>query len=81
MALALFAFDRRHWLNDKTAMDEIGELSARPARFRERVEGVLAAPGHGPEALRASVGAIVELFEETATIAGELYRAKFDLGA
>jgi hypothetical protein len=81
MTLALFALNRRHWLNDKSAMAEVGELERCPRDYRLRVERVLADPGLAADRLTGSVRLIREVFDEVAALAGDLYQPKFDLGA
>jgi predicted nucleotidyltransferase len=73
LVLALFALNRVHFLNEKTALAEIAGFAAAPPGFARRVQGVLAAAGASPEALAASVAAMDELFRETVALSGELY--------
>ena len=73
LVLALFALNRVHFLNEKTALAEIEGFAAAPAGFARRVQEVLAAAGASPEALAASVAAVDELFRETVALSGELY--------
>jgi len=79
LVLVLFAFNRRHLLNDKTALEETASFAACPADFRRRVEALLANVGESPAKLEHSVGLTRALFEETAALAADLYSPKHDL--
>jgi predicted nucleotidyltransferase len=74
LVLALFALNRVHFLNEKTALAEIEEFAMAPVGFSRRVQAVLAGAGASPEALAASVAAVHELFRETLALSGELYQ-------
>lgn len=76
LVLALFALNRAHFLNEKTALAEIGGFSAAPNGFARRVQAVLASAGASPDALAASVSAIDALFRETVALCGDLYRPR-----
>jgi predicted nucleotidyltransferase len=76
LVLALFALNRAHFLNEKTALAEIGGFAAAPNGFARRVQAVLASAGASPDALAASVSAFDELFRETAALCGDLYRSR-----
>jgi predicted nucleotidyltransferase len=76
LVLALFALNRAHFLNEKTALAEIGGFAAAPNGFARRVQAVLASAGASPDALAASVSAFGELFGETAALCGDLYRSR-----
>ena len=76
LVLALFALNRAHFLNEKTALAEIGEFAAVPRGFAGRVQGILAHVGASSGELAASVAAFDELFRETAALAGELHRPR-----
>jgi len=76
LVLALFALNRAHFLNEKTALAEIGEFAAVPRGFAGRVQGILAHVGASSGELAASVAAFDELFRETVALAGELHRPR-----
>lgn len=77
LVLALFALNRRYPVNDKTALEEISELERAPRDFAPRLRALLARPGATAGALAASVVALAELLEESATLCGDLYRAPY----
>lgn len=80
LTLVLFALNRRYYLNDKTALDEIESFESRPDRLRERVADVFASPGTSSAELGTSLAVVRGLFDETRALAGDLYRPRFSLG-
>ena len=76
LVLALFALNRAHLLNDKTALAELEGFAVVPREFARRVQAVLASAGASPDRLAASVSAFDELFRETAALCGDLYRSR-----
>lgn len=81
LVLVLFALNRRHLLNDKTALHEIGAFTLRPDDFRSRVEALLSGVGASAAELEHSVGLMEALFRETAELSGGLYSPKYDLSS
>jgi hypothetical protein len=75
LVLVLFAWNRAHPLNDKTAMEELAEMPDTPARFAERLSALLAAVGADPEAQAASIDAMRRLFDEVTALVGPAYEA------
>jgi hypothetical protein len=75
---ALFAFNRRYRVNDKTALAEITSAEHVPADLAPRCQAIFAHLGNEPEALRASVAALTSLAQEVVQL-GE--RAFADQGA
>lgn len=79
LLLVLFALNERHLVNDKTSLLEASDFPLRPPDLRERVEALLSKVGSTPNELERSVGLAHALFRETAELAGDLYRPKYDL--
>jgi hypothetical protein len=79
LVLALFALNRRHLLNDKTALAEIAELEHAPREFGPRVQETLARLGGSAEELAGAVDEIERLLRETIALCGGLYRARYPL--
>lgn len=73
LTLVLFALNRRHLVNDKTALAETSDFELAPKGYRSRVEALMAQPGASPAALRTSVAKCRELFREVRQLAGVLY--------
>jgi hypothetical protein len=80
LVLVLFALNERYPVNDKTALDEIGEMSRAPDAFGRRVRALLATVGGDAAALADSRAQMVQLFREVTALAGELYTARGSLG-
>jgi hypothetical protein len=76
LVLALFALNRAHFPNEKTALAEIGGFAVVPNGFARRLQAILARAGASPDELAASVAALGELFRETAALCGDLYRSR-----
>jgi predicted nucleotidyltransferase len=57
----LFATHERYCTNEKGALAEVGAFPRTPPTFVATARRVLASPGDGPDALRASIAAIDEL--------------------
>ena len=70
LILSLFALNRRYFLNDKTALDEIAEMDIAPKAFKARANVLLSAVGSTPDELNRSIEQTRALFEETADLAG-----------
>jgi len=75
LILTLFALNRRYFVNDKTALAEVTEFELAPSEVADRINALLGNVGRTPEALSASLNTTRALFEETASIAGPLYRS------
>lgn len=73
LVLALFALNRIHLLNDKTAVEEIAAFPRAPLVFGPRVERILSHAGASAAALETSVDAMLELCRETAGLSDGLY--------
>ena len=76
MTLALFALNRRYYVNDKTALEEVGEFELAPSGFGPRVQEILASVGRTEPTLQQTLAATRRLFEEAAKLAGGLYRPR-----
>jgi hypothetical protein len=79
LILALFALNRKHLLNDKTALVETTEFEFAPLDFALRVQQTLASLGSSAVELGAAVASIVQLFRETIPLAQGLYQPRFVL--
>lgn len=79
LVLALFAINRRYPVNDKTALAEVAEFESAPREFGPRVQEALTGLGASAAELAAAVEAVVRLAEETAGLAGGLYRPPYSL--
>jgi predicted nucleotidyltransferase len=79
LMLALFALNRRHLINDKTALAEVGEFDRAPRNFSTRVQTTLANLGNSHAGLTAAVGAIAELLHETVQLAEGLCQPRYKL--
>ncbi len=76
LVLVIFALNRTHPVNDKTAIAEIAEFSSVPRDFGTRLEAVLSHPGRSPDELGRAVEELAALFRETVALAGNLYRSR-----
>ena len=81
LVLVLFALNRRHLLNDKTALQEISAFAACPDDFRRRVEALLSKVGASRADLEQSVDLAQHLFREVAGLCAGIYSPKYDLSA
>lgn len=79
LVLALFALNGRYFMNDKTALVEIGEFDAAPDDFALRLSAILAAVGHDQEILGSAVAKFRALFDEVRGLAGEIYQPYWSL--
>lgn len=77
MVLALFALNRKYLINDKTALLEIAGFERVPREFGPRVQITLAGLGDSAASLGAAVESIETLLCEIASLAGELYKARY----
>ncbi len=76
LVLVSFALNRRHPVNDKTAIAEIAEFSSAPRDFGIRLEALLSHPGRSADELGRAVEELAALFRETVALAGDLYRSR-----
>jgi predicted nucleotidyltransferase len=76
LVLALFALNRAHLLNEKTALAELDGFAAVPREFARRLQAILARAGASPDELAASVATLGELFRETTALCGDLYQPR-----
>jgi Nucleotidyltransferase domain. len=81
IVLALFALNRKHLLNDKTALSEIAEFELVPQEFGSRVQKTLASLGESEASLEVAVKSIQGIFIESVALAQELYRSRYELSA
>jgi hypothetical protein len=75
LVLVLFALNRTHLVNDKTALAEITGFELAPDAFAARADALLGQTGNGPARLAASVQTLQRLVEECGTLAGDLRQA------
>lgn len=76
LVLVLFALNRAWLVNDRTALAEIGGFAVALERFAARVTALLAHPGRTPTELAAAVETVMQLWRETAALAGDLYASR-----
>ena len=79
LVMALFAFNRKYPINDKTVLVEVGEFECAPREFGPRVQKTLAHLGTTGGELSAAVEGIAQLLRETIELADGLYHAHFAL--
>lgn len=77
LVLVLFALNRRHLLNDKTALAEIEGFPQAPRDFAPRVTRLLARLGETRQELARSVDAASRLVAETVDLCGALYQRPY----
>jgi hypothetical protein len=77
LVLVLFALNRRHLLNDKTALAEIAGFAQAPRDFGPRVTRLLAQLGETPAELARAVDAASGLVAETVASCGALYQRPY----
>lgn len=77
LVLTVFALNRVYLLNDKTALAEIQEFEKAPNAFAARVSETLAAIGTTPFSQAAAIAAVQQLFQDTRTLAGDLYTPRW----
>lgn len=71
---ALFALNGMYLLSDKTALAEIADFPIAVSGFSDRLSIVLGASGTQPLQLGQSMAEMAKLFEEAASLAGDLYQ-------
>ena len=79
LVLTLFALNGAYLLNDKTSLAEAAAFSVAPADFGQRISATLSAIGSHPSDLELARLAFVDLFAETAVLAGDSYRPAWRL--
>jgi hypothetical protein len=79
LVMALFAFNRRYLINDKTALAEVAEFERAPQKFGPRVQKTLAHLGASPAELSTAVESVAQLLRETIELADGLYQRRFAL--
>ncbi len=77
LLLALFALNRRYFMDDKTALAEVGELEHVPRDFAARVQRTLGHVGNTSAELEIALDDITQLFRETVALTEGLYRPRF----
>lgn len=77
LVLVLFALNRRYWVHDKAALEEMSGFERVPRDFGTRIEEVFARPGRVARELNTSLERTVELVRETVELAGDLYRRRY----
>jgi len=79
LTLVLFAVNRKHLINDKTALDEVADFELVPQEFAPRVQKTFAQLGCSSEQLLGAVESVTRLFRETAELTDGLYQPRFTL--
>jgi len=72
LVMVLFALNRRHPLNDKTALEKLAEMERAPRDFGARVQATLGHLGRSPAQLLEAVEKIMRLLGETVALADEV---------
>jgi hypothetical protein len=79
LVLVLFALNRKHLINDKTALAEISEFERAPREFGIRVQETLAHLGATPAELAAAVDGVAQLAREIVELTDGLYQPRYVL--
>jgi hypothetical protein len=79
LVLVLFALNREHLLNDKTALEEAAAFERVPKRLGRRVQETFANLGETAAELESAVDGVAELVRETVELAEGLYRPRYTL--
>jgi predicted nucleotidyltransferase len=79
LVLALFAFNRKYPLNEKTALAEVAQFERVPREFGPRVQATLAQLGATVADLVAAVENIAQLLQETINLTDGLYQPRYTL--
>lgn len=69
LVMVLFALDRRYFVNDKTALEEIAEMERAPRGFGARVRSTLSHLGGTSAELAEAVERVTQLLRETVDLA------------
>jgi predicted nucleotidyltransferase len=77
LVLALFALNRVYFVNDKTAIAEIGEFKDAPSFFGDRLQSILSRPGSSPAELSSAVESMSRLTREVVALSDGLYEARY----
>jgi len=79
LVMAIFALNRKYFINDKTALAEAAEFECTPKEFGLRVQKTLAHLGTEAAELNAAVESIGQTVRETVELAEGLYVPRFIL--
>ena len=79
LVLALFALNRVYFVNDKTAIAEIGEFKHVPIFFGDRLQSILSRPGSSPPELSSAVESMSDLSREVVALSDGLYEARYQM--
>ncbi|HWN99974.1 MAG TPA: nucleotidyltransferase domain-containing protein [Blastocatellia bacterium] len=79
LVLALFALNRKHPINDKTALAEVAEFERAPREFGPRVQETLVHLGANAAELVAAVERVAQLLRESIDLADGLYQPRYML--
>jgi predicted nucleotidyltransferase len=77
LVLALFALNRVYFVNDKTAIAEIGEFKYVPSLFGDRLQSILSRPGSSPAELSSAVESMSRISREVVALSDGLYEARY----
>ncbi len=75
----LFALNQTYFITDKGAVEAITRFAVTPPAYGERVQRMLARPGGTAAELSETVARYASLVRDVVTLAGPLYRPKYDL--
>jgi predicted nucleotidyltransferase len=79
MTQALFALNERYFIRDKQVMDVIAAFPVLPPEYVQQVSRILACPGDTVDALTQAASGLAEAWRGVVSLAGDLYRPKFQL--
>jgi predicted nucleotidyltransferase len=79
LVLALFAFNRKYPLNDKTALAEVAQFERAPREFSPRVQKTFAKLGATVVELITAVECVAQLLRETIDLTDGLYQPRYTL--
>jgi predicted nucleotidyltransferase len=79
LVLALFAVNRKHLINDKTALLELENLERVPHEFGSRVQEIFGNLGSSSVELILGIDGITQLFNESVALSEGLYQSRYSL--
>ena len=77
IVLALFALNRVYFVNEKTAVDEIGKFEVAPSRFGDLLQSILSRPGSSRAELSSAIEGMSRLFREVVELSESMYEARY----
>jgi hypothetical protein len=76
---ALFALNERYFISDKKVMAELALFPLLPEGYVQKLSGLLGHPDETAEGLSQTVAELEALWREVVSLAGSMYRPKFNL--